>query len=329
MTLNSKKLFITCIVLLVSLCLNAQFEPLYSMYSSNGFLFNPAIAGSDGYTTVGLAARDNMLGFENSPKTYVLSIQGRLLRRNVKVNNNFLSKDKKATKRSGRVGIGAYIFSDKNGYIERTGGNFTYAYHIFMQNTQLSFGLRASVFQFKLDQSKLVFSNNQGSEPLMNEALSNQMLIPDVSFGTYVLTPTSFLGLSVANLFQTRIPLGTASYDYRMLRNYFLMGGKRFNDEDIFSYEPSFLFKATEKMIFQADFQMRFIYSHDYYMGLSYRTGSALGIIIGARLKRLNFGYAFDYGLTSIQKYTYGAHEINIALKFGDSARRYKWLIRY
>jgi type IX secretion system PorP/SprF family membrane protein len=329
MPLNNKKSFIICIALLGSLCLNAQFEPLYSMYAMNGFLFNPAIAGSDGYTTVGLAARDHMLGFENSPKTYVLSVQGRLLRRNVKVKKNFFSGDEEISKRSGRVGLGAYIFNDRNGYIERTGGNFTYAYHIFMQNTQLSFGLRASIFQFKLDQSKLVFSNNQGPEPLMNQGLSNQMLVPDMSFGTYLLSPTSFLGLSVTNLFQTRIPLGTASYDYRMLRTYFLMGGKRFNDEDIISYEPSFLFMATEKMLFQADFQMRFIYNHDYYMGISYRAGSAVGILIGARLNKINFGYAFDYGLTSIQKYTYGAHEINIALKFGDNARRYKWLIRY
>jgi len=327
---HRKKIFITsCMALLGTLFLHAQQEPLYSLYSLNGFLFNPAVAGSDGYTTVSMTARDHMLGFPNSPKTYVLSIQGRLLRRRVEVKGGLLSGEKRTvSKRSGRVGLGAYVFNDRNGLIERTGASFTYAYHVFMQNTQFSMGLAMSTFQFKLAQDELVF-RNQGAEPLLNSDLSNQMLVPDVSFGTYVLSPTTFFGFSVDNLFQTRIPLGSQSFDYRMFRHYFLMGGKRFNSEDQFSYEPSFLLKATEKMVAQADLQMRFYYNQDYYLGLCYRTGSSLGLLIGAKWNRIHFGYAFDYGLTSIQKYTYGAHEINISLKLGDSARRYKWLIRY
>lgn len=324
----NKKLNITCLCLLGSLSIFAQQEPIYSMYGLSGFLFNPAVAGSDGYTTVGMSARDYMMGFENSPKTYVMSAQGRLLRTKPSVKTSgLLTREKSLTQHSGRVGIGGYIFNDRNGVIQRTGGNFTYAYHIYMQNTQLSFGLSASIFQFTLTQDKLDFGVNQ--EPLQNEQLSNHSLVPDVSVGSYVLTSNSFLGFSIANLFQTKIPFGSETYNYRMFRTYFLMGGKRFNNEDVFSYEPSFLIKATEKMVFQGDIQMRFFYNHDYYMGVSYRTGSSLGLLIGLKLKRLQLGYAFDYGLTSIQKYTYGAHELNVALKLGDNARRYRWLIRY
>ncbi|MFC2081228.1 type IX secretion system membrane protein PorP/SprF [Bacteroidota bacterium] len=47
------------------------------------------------------------------------------------------------------------------------------------------------------------------------------------------------------------------------------------------------------------------------------------------RFHQLYFGYAFDYMLSSIQKHTYGSHEIVIALKLGDNARRYRWLDRY
>ena len=82
-------------------------------------------------------------------------------------------------------------------------------------------------------------------------------------------------------------------------------------------------------MIFQADIQMRAYYNRDYYMGLCYRTGSAIGTMIGVRWDRLYFSYVFEYSLTKLQKYTFGSHEVNIALKLGDSARRYKWLIRY
>jgi hypothetical protein len=38
--------------------LHAQQVPLYSQYMLNGFLINPAVAGSEGYTAVNLTARE-------------------------------------------------------------------------------------------------------------------------------------------------------------------------------------------------------------------------------------------------------------------------------
>ena len=324
MRLIIKKSILTFMALSCAFFVSAQQMPIYSQYS----MYNPAIAGADGYTTISLTSRDEWVGFDNSPKTYVLSIQGRLLRRDYQIKNNPLSKGKMLFKRSGRVGLGALVFNDHNGVIDRTGAQVTYAYHIFINTTtQLSFGLAASTFQFKIAQDKLSFRDQ---EPLLNEAFSNKVLIPDVTFGLHVLTPNSYAGLSVANLFQSRINIGSQNnYDYRLYRNYFLMAGKCFHEEHPFSYEPSILLKATEKMIFQADIQMRAYYNRDYYMGLCYRTGSAIGTMIGVRWDRLYFSYVFEYSLTKLQKYTFGSHEVNIALKLGDSARRYKWLIRY
>ena len=39
--------------------------------------------------------------------------------------------------------------------------------------------------------------------------------------------------------------------------------------------------------------------------------------------------YAFDFTLQEIQRVTYGTHELTIAIRFGDSARKYRWLDRY
>lgn len=325
MCLQKQISFICLLIFWVSL--EGQQLPVYSMYMMNAFVINPAVAGSDGYTTVGLSSRDQMLGIENSPRTNVLSIQGRIMRSSVRVKRGILSKER-LSRRSGRVGIGGYLFNDKNGAIQRTGGSFSYAYHIFFQNTQLSFGIAATTFQFKISQTDLKFGSN--NEPTYNQSYSNRLLIPDVTTGMYILTPTSFFGLSIANMFQTRLNIGNdKTYDYRMYRHYFLMAGKRFNENDTYSYEPSFLLKATEKMVAQADLQMRFYYKQDYYLGLSYRTGSSAGLLLGIKWKKMYLGYAFDYGFTSIQKYSFGAHEVNLALKLGDNARRYHWLIRY
>ena len=41
------------------------------------------------------------------------------------------------------------------------------------------------------------------------------------------------------------------------------------------------------------------------------------------------FGYAFDIGLNSIVKHSYGTHEFTFIAKFGENARRYRWLNRF
>ena len=55
--------------------------PLYSQYMLNGFLLNPAIAGSEGYTAVNITAREQWIGFKNAPGTYALSFQTRVLKK--------------------------------------------------------------------------------------------------------------------------------------------------------------------------------------------------------------------------------------------------------
>lgn len=305
---------------------DAQQLPLYSQYMMNGFLFNPAVAGSDGFTTFGLSSRDHMVGFENSPRTNAFSIQGRLLRQSFNVKNSPVFKSKKVSKRSGRVGMGGYVFNDRNGYVERVGGQIAYAYHIYLQNTQLSFGVSASTFRFQLNTAKLTFRDE---DDVLNESFANKVLVPDANAGVYLLTKNAYAGFSVTNCFETRVQIGGQPLDYRMYRHYFLMGGKRFNQESTYAWEPSFLIKGSEKAGFQADLQMRVYYDKNYYFGMSYRTGSAVGAMAGVKLKRLFISYAFDYSLQSIQRYSLGSHEINLAYKLGDNARRYRWLIRY
>ncbi|NJK95526.1 MAG: type IX secretion system membrane protein PorP/SprF [Bacteroidales bacterium] len=321
-----KKLFIICYLLLLSGFIYAQQLPLYSQYMMNGFLVNPAMAGSDGYTTASLTTRDHWLGFENSPKTYAISLQSRILWQKSRVTRKTPGYSGSLSKKSGRVGLGGYIFNDKNALVNRTGFQFSYAYHLFIRNTQLSFGLAASAFQFKIDESKL---DPRDPEPLLAEGFDNLIYVPDFTFGVYLLNRRSFLGLSAAQLFQTRIRVGQENVDYRMKRHYYLMGGYRFDTGNDTELEPSFLLKGTELGFIQTDVNLKLIYKEFYWAGISYRTQTSVGLLLGGKAGKFYFGYAFDYNLSNIRKYTFGSHEINLAVKFGDNSRRYRWLIRY
>jgi type IX secretion system PorP/SprF family membrane protein len=306
--------------------LKAQQVPLYSQYTMNGFLLNPAVAGSEGYTAINLTAREQWLGLKDAPKTHALSGQTRLLKNSYISKGSSIRKHSPLGSRSGKVGLGAYVFDDKNGPIDRTGVQLTYAYHIRMQKSQLSFGLSAIGYQFSVDQSKIRFEY----EDEFWQNAKKSIFIPDANIGIYFTNPSMFAGLSMSQLFQSALKLGEKGYaEYKMKRYFYLMGGYDFVLNDYFSIEPSMLIKSTGSFVWQADFNTKLIFNEDYWAGISYRTGGALIFMGGVRVDKFFFGYAFDYTLSSIMKHSFGSHEFMVAIKFGDSARRYRWLNRY
>jgi hypothetical protein len=51
--------------------------------------------------------------------------------------------------------------------------------------------------------------------------------------------------------------------------------------------------------------------------------------MIGLKYDRFHIGYAVDFTLTQIRKQSFGTHELTLAVKFGESARRYRWINAY
>ena len=76
----------------------------------------------------------------------------------------------------------------------------------------------------------------------------------------------------------------------------------------------------------QMDLTTRVYYREDYWAGISYRTKDAIIAMVGLRYDKFYFAYAFDIALTDIRKQTMGTHELSLAVKFGENARRYRWL---
>jgi type IX secretion system PorP/SprF family membrane protein len=305
----------------------AQQVPLYSQYMMNGFLLNPAVAGSEGYTAINLTAREQWLGLKNAPKTHAVSGQTRLLKNSYISKGASVRKRQKLSSRSGKVGLGGYVFNDINGAISRTGMQLSYAYHIRMRQSQLSFGLSGLFYQFAVNGSKIVLEEERD---IFYEMADKSIFIPDANAGIYYSDPNFFIGFSASQLFQSALRLGEKGYaEYKMKRYYYLTGGYDIPINRAVTLEPSFLFKANENFVWQADINAKLIFNEEYWGGLSYRTGGAIILMGGVKVDKFLFGYAFDYTLSSIMKHSYGSHEFMLAVKFGDSARRYRWLNRY
>jgi len=318
---------IFCLLILFVLPAKGQQQPLYSQYMLNGFLLNPAVAGSEGYTAINLSAREQWAGFQGGPGTYALSFQTRLLKKSHISRSRSVRRRQPLNSSGGKVGLGGYVFNHRNGAVERIGIKGTYAYHIRLDNSQLSFGLSLVAYQYKLNEDKIKLeAENDDFYAFANKSV----FVPDADAGIYYTTRDLWVGFSVDQMFESVLKFGDAGYSrFVMERTYYLMGGYDFEPRRGLIISPSTLVKYAENGKLQADFSAKAYFNQTVWTGLTFRTGSSVIVMAGVSVDRFIFGYAFDIGLNSIMKHSFGTHEFTFIAKLGDKARRFRWLNRF
>jgi type IX secretion system PorP/SprF family membrane protein len=201
--------------------------------------------------------------------------------------------------------------------------------------TQLSLGLAVTGYHFVINADESSFENP--NEPWVTDNLRRGVFVPDADFGIYLLNPKFDIGFSVQQLFGAAVKIGDYAYkNFHMDRHFYLFGSYILPVGAKQEIEPSVLVKMSEELMPQADIGLTYVYDQSLWTGLTYRTGG--GIIANVRFKyvpkhtvktAMFFGYAVDFTLNPIQRVTYGTHELTIAVKFGDSSRKYRWIDRY
>lgn len=309
--------------------LSGQQLPLYSQYLYNKFLINPAVAGSDGFTSFNLTAREQWIGYSGAPRTFSFSGQGRILKHAYSIKKSDSKNKVFRPKSDGKVGIGGYVFSDRHGLVQRNGFELSYAYHMWAQkSTQVSLGLAFTGYHFKINEKELNFEDP--NDPWLNNELRRGIFVPDADFGIYVLNPRYSVGFSSSQLFGAAARISGEAYsNYSMDRHYYLFGSYVFYPDHKSELVPSGILLMSEQLKPMADIGVNYIYDQRLWAGVSYRTSKAIIVNFGLKYSNLFMGYSFDFTLSEIQKVTYGTHEITVAIKFGDSARKYRWLDRY
>jgi type IX secretion system PorP/SprF family membrane protein len=311
----------------------AQQVPMYSQYIMNGFLINPSFAGLDGYTSINLTVREQWVGMAGAPSTYAASFQTLLLKDSYISKSTAVRKKLVRPTKGGKVGLGGYVFSDNNGIMRRNGIQGVYAYHIPMgqkndvQN-DLSFGLALTAYQFAINTDGLIYDPD---DAYLN-SYDRSVFIPDFNFGASFTTSKYYVGFSMTNLIRGSLIFADSTGNKRTeLGHFFLTGGYKLPLNRDLTLEPSALIKSSDMFLksVQLDLTTRVYYKQDYWAGLSWRTNDALIFLLGLKYDRFYFAYAYDFTLSDIRKQTFGTHELTLAVKFGESARRYRWLNAY
>ena len=295
-----------------------QSQPI-TQYLFSRFLLNPAACGSDGYTSIGLTFKDQWTGFKDAPTNQVLYGQYRL------------KPNRLSDRNPEKIGLGVALFNDIRGPLRTTGAQFTYAYHLEDPYGQLSLGLTGSFFQLYANRDKIVTENYD--QYLASINLSK--IVPDAIFGAHYTTSEYYAGLSVSNLFQSFLTFGGRnSKQYRIERQYLLMGGYILDIDRKWTVVPASQIKFNEHFAAQIDINVVAYWYDQFWGGISYRSGGggAIGgtsLIFGARYSQYYFGYAFDYSISKVGKYSFGSHEIMMSLSFGQYDKFYRYNRRY
>lgn len=120
-----------------------------------------------------------------------------------------------------------------------------------------------------------------------------------------------------------------------MYRHYYLFGSYNFQVHVRTELQPSIMLKMSDLLKPQADIGFNYIYDQSIFAGVAYRTGGV--IVTNFRFRvvpsevdmvSMFFGYAYDFSLNRMQKATFGSHEVMIALKFGGTSKRFRWVER-
>lgn len=286
--------------LFIGLCMGsarAQQLPQLSQYNSMDYLYDPAVAGSRPWFEVRSAHRNQWVGIQDAPRTFLLSA---------------------TTPLGSNMGVGGYVFTDNVGPSRRTGMQLSYAYHLRINDDiKLGMGLSFGMLQFLIDGSKIQF--HDPDEPLMDDQLRGS-LMPDATFGLYLYHDKWWFGATAPQLLRNRIWF----YDENdqslseLAAHYYAMGGYRLPIGNDLKLEPSFLLKYVDPVPPKIDLTATLRYKDMVWIGATYRTEDAVSLMVGYWMKKtFQFGYSYDLTTTNLRNYSSGTHEVMLGVTFG------------
>ena len=304
--MKKQTIVIIAILWLVALAttLRAQQETQHSMYFFNPVLLNPAYAGSQEAIQVTGTARDQWTGLKGAPKTQVLSIHSPL-----KIEN---------------IGLGLMVLNDELGVTKNTGvyADMAYSIKVNKKNNRLAFGLKAGVDFLRQDFSNLRVNDN--TDELYTEGFNYRKNLFNVGAGIYYYGKRHYLGVSTPRLVKNKI---NVNVDQKALQenHYYFFGGVVIKLNPAINMRPSFIVKYVNNAPLSIEGNLSFLFYDKIWIGAMYRHEAATGLNIMYNVSQnLRIGYAYDYQLTSLQKFSQGSHEIMLSYDLRSKAKGFK-----
>ncbi len=311
-----KKRIIILSVMIFSIKLAAgQDIVVYNQYINNPFLYNPAWAGATTFDELRFSHREQWVGMTDAPSTQTLSFQ----------------------KKFKNVGLGTYLYNDKNGRTGYQGIELAYSYHIrfskyssIKKQNMLAFGLALGFHHYKVNLNSLLAEN---SDPALI-ANSSGAFVPALNFGLVYRNGNYSLGLSASQILSKSVQFGDFAAESVKPATCYLYNSYELKISKIIWLTPSLLLKYNQNSEKQFDISMKTTYKGsfktDIWLSATYRrimdVGSGVNNAFvpsaGVIFSKYYFGYNYEFGLSELKSFNNGTHEITVGYNFNGSMGR-------
>ena len=291
----SRKLLWAVPALAISLSVRAQQDPMYSMYMWNMMTIIPAYAGSADVLNATAVSRIQWAAINGAPVTHSLSGHAPI--------------------NLGSLGAGASLTHDQIGRTNTTSlfGDIAYRMHV-NPRTRLAFGLRMGFNHAQINNTQV--ENTDPNDPTFMFDQKGKVL-PNFGFGSFLWSKRGYIGISVPKILRNYL----ASYQgeswvtrfHQEEPHFFFTGGYVFPLGSVM-FKPAFMVKAVTGAPVSTDVSANFLFMEKMWLGVAYRHGdSVTGIFSFQITEQFRTGYAYDLGVSTINRHANGAHEIMIS----------------
>jgi len=259
----------------------AQQDPQFTQYMFNTIYYNPGFSGVEGVTKITALHRSQWVGYAptygggGAPTTQLITFTTPIFKLN--------------------SGFGGYLVHDELGPINNLEAQASYAYHLGIKNSKLSFGIRTGIYSQTMNFGlyRMVDPNDPA---LADKTGTISQIRPDLAVGVFWRKEKFYVGASFNHLTHANFNFGLSQRNPLQTHAY-VTGG--------YTHEVNFDLKFQFTTLIQSDFVKTTVtlgglaYLKDtMWGGLSFRQGDAAILMLGYSFlkdKSLKMGYSLDY----------------------------------
>lgn len=281
------KQFILYIIMCLSIALNSAYGqtlPTFTQKISDGFLFDPSLAGLSGGSAVA-GYKKQWANVNGSPEYIYLGA------------HTLFGHDK--------MGTGINLYLEESNFLENYFLVLPFAYHMpVTENSGISFGLAPELTRSQINWERVIVQDE--NDPVIQN-LDDKMYY-DISYGMNYHNPLFQVGVSAS-----RVIAMLQDGNERPLNGYMTGYATLFlpvrQDKD--RLEPMVIYRYPMNGPGQVDVNLFYFHSLGIIAGLSYRTGNLGGVHAGYNLnQRLIIGYGYEMIFGEYGGNMGGSHEI-------------------
>lgn len=294
----NKRIFLTTILLMVSVFIKAQQDPQFSQYMFTQLSINPGFAGSDDKINVYALTRQQWVGFmdKGAPQISVFNMDAAFSLFKLP------------------LGAGISIKNDVIGFNNDTEINISLAYKVNIGNGILGIGIKGGIVNTDIS-GEWKYPDADGQDDPAIPKNQKGMAMVDLGFGLFYKTNDLYLGVASTHLNEAEFDLEQGNPSLQ--RHYYVSAGYDMALRNpLLEFKPSILVQS-DGAYSQLSINALLQYNKKIWGGVSWRTDNAIVGVLGIELFNwVKVGYSYDFVTSDLMSYNNGSHEIMMGFSF-------------